>query len=72
MYQQKKPRSSKTIWLVSIALIAMGVIFTINLAMIRPLGYALLGVGGIGLIWSLSKKDGWDDKNDPNGPKHYS
>ncbi len=72
MYQQKKPRSPKTIWLISIALIAMGVISTIRLAMIRPLGYALLAVGGIGLIWSLSKKDGWDDKNDPNKPKHFN
>jgi len=72
MYQQKKPRSSKTIWLVSIALIAIGVVFTINLAMIRPLGYVLLGVGGIGLIWSLSKKDGWDDRNGSGGSKHFS
>ena len=72
MYQQKKSRSSKTIWLVSIALIAIGVVFTINLAMIRPLGYVLLGVGGIGLIWSLSNKKGWEDRNDPNDPKHFN
>lgn len=72
MYQQKKPRSSKTIWLASIALIAIGVVLTINLAMIRPLAYALLGVGGFGLIWSLSNKKGWEDRDDPNEPKHFN
>lgn len=64
MYQQKKPRDYKSLWIVSMALIAIGVLLTINMALIRPLGFVLLGVGGIGLVWSLSKMDRWKDKQD--------
>ncbi|MDX2430618.1 MAG: hypothetical protein QNK35_06785 [Bacteroides sp.] len=56
----------------SLLLIAIGVVLTINLAVIRPLGYALLGIGGFGMIWSLSKKDGWDNKKDDNDPKRFN
>ena len=72
MYQQKKPRNFKSLWLLSISLIAIGIVLTINLAMIRPLGYVLLGVGGFGVIWSLSNKKGWEDREDPNEPKHFN
>ena len=54
MYQQKKPRDYRSLWIISMALLAIGVVLTINLAMIRPLGYLLLGVGGLGLVWSLA------------------
>jgi hypothetical protein len=72
MYQQKKPRNYKSLWLLSLFLLVIGIILTINLAMIRPLGYILLGVGGFGMIWSLSNKKGWDDREDPNDPKHFN
>lgn len=72
MYQQKKPRSYKSIWLLSIFLIAIGVVLTINLAMIRPLGFVLLGVGGFGMIYSLTNKDKWDNKEDSKDTKHFN
>ena len=72
MNPQQKPRNFKSLWLLSIALIAIGVVLTINLSMIRPLGYVLLGIGGFGMIWSLSKKDRWDDDDDKNKPPRYS
>lgn len=72
MYQQKKPRNYKSLWLLSLFLLVIGIILTINLAMIRPVGYVLLGVGGFGMIWSLSNKKGWEDKEDPNDPKHFN
>ncbi len=72
MYQPRKPRNYKNLWLLSIFLLAIGVVLTINLAMIRPLGYGLLGVGGFGMIWSLTRKSGWDDSEDPNDPKHFN
>ena len=71
MNPQQKPRNYKNLWLLSISLIAIGVVLTINLSMIRPLGYALLGIGGFGMIWSLSKKDRWDDGEDKNKPSRF-
>ena len=72
MYQQKKPRDYRSLWIISMALLAIGIVLTINLAMIRPLGYVLLGVGGFGLIWSLTKMDKWKDKDDSNAPKQFN
>ena len=72
MYQQKKPRDYKSLWIISMALIAIGVVLTINMALIRPLGFVLLGVGGFGLVWSLSRMDRWKDKQDRNDPRHFS
>ncbi|MCP4310222.1 MAG: hypothetical protein GY790_03080 [Bacteroidetes bacterium] len=72
MYQQKKPRNYKSLWLLSLSLIAIGIVLTINLAMIRPVGFVLLGIGGFGMIWSLSNKKGWDDREDPNEPKQFN
>ena len=72
MYQQKKPRNYKSLWLLSLSLLVIGIILTINLSMIRPVGFVLLGVGGFGMIWSLSNKKGWEDRDDPNKPKHFN
>jgi len=72
MYQQKKPRNYKSLWLLSLSLLVIGIILTINLSMIRPVGFVLLGVGGFGMIWSLSNKKGWEDRDDPNEPKHFN
>jgi hypothetical protein len=54
------------------SLLAIGIVLTINLSIVRPLGFVLLGVGGIGLVWSLTNMDKWKDnhKNDP--PKHFN
>lgn len=67
----KKPRNLKSLWLMSLVLIVIGIVLTINLAMIRPVGFALLGIGGFGMIWSLSKKDGWDDGDDKDQPRGF-
>ena len=72
MYQQKKPRDYRSLWIISIALLAIGIVLTINLAMIRPLGYVLLGVGGFGLIWSLSNMGKWKDKKEKDDQKRFS
>ncbi|MEN8201071.1 MAG: hypothetical protein ABFS28_00650 [Bacteroidota bacterium] len=72
MYQQKKPRDYRSLWLISILLIAIGIILTINLAIIRPVGFVLLGVGGIGLIWSLTNMDKWKDKKDKDDQRHFN
>ncbi len=72
MYKQKKSRDYRSLWIISMALLAIGIVLTINLAMIRPLGYVLLGVGGFGLIWSLSNMGKWRDKKDNKDPKHFN
>ncbi len=72
MYQQKKPRDYRSMWIISMALLAIGIVLTINLAMIRPLGFILLGVGGIGLIWSLTNMDKWKNKKDKDNPRHFN
>ena len=71
MYQQKKPRDYRTMWVISIALLAIGILLTINLAIIRPVGFALLGVGGIMLVVSLTNMDKWKDKKDRDKDKDY-
>lgn len=72
MYQEKKPRNYRNIWIISMFLLGIGILLTINMAMIRPLGFALLGVGGIGLVWSLTNMDKWKDKDDKNNPRHFN
>ena len=64
MYQQKKPTDYRTLWIISIVLLVLGILMTINLAMIRPLGFSLLGVGGVMLVISLANMDKWKDKKD--------
>ena len=72
MYQQKKPRDYKSLWIISMFIIAIGIVLTINLAMIRPLGFVLLGVGGFGLIWSLTNMDKWRDRKDKDDQRRFS
>jgi hypothetical protein len=72
MYQEKKPRNYRSMWAISMALLAIGIVLTINLAIIRPVGFVLLGVGGIGLVWSLTNMDKWKDRDDPNKPRHFN
>ncbi|MEN8227493.1 MAG: hypothetical protein ABFS38_05005 [Bacteroidota bacterium] len=72
MYQQKKPRDYRSLWIISMALLAIGIILTINLSMIRPLGFVLLGVGGVGLVWSLANMDKWKDKKEKNNQQRFN
>lgn len=72
MNLQKKPRNYKSLWLLSISLLVIGIVLTINLAMIRPVGFVLLGIGGFGMIWSLSNKDRWDDGEDENKTRRFN
>lgn len=55
MIIENKPRNYRGIWLASLLILFIGVLLTINMALIRPLGYALLFLGGVGLVWSLIK-----------------
>jgi|GEM_PF-1577398 len=59
-------------WGVSMGLLALGILLTISLALIRPLGYALLGIGGIGLVVSLTNMDKWKDKNERDNTRHFN
>ena len=72
MYQQKKPRDYRAMWAVSMVLLVIGIMLTIRLSMIRPLGYALLGIGGIGLIISLRNMDRWKDKKAKDNTRHFN
>jgi len=36
------------------------------------LGYALLGIGGIGLVISLTNMDRWKDKNERDNTRHFN
>ena len=72
MNSQQKPRNFKSLWLISIFLIAIGVVLTINLSMIRPVGFVLLGIGGFGMIWSLSNKDRWDDDDKKKNQRPFN
>ncbi len=72
MYQQRKPRDYRAMWAISMAVLAIGILLTMRLAMIRPLGYALLGIGAIGLVISLTNMDKWKDKNRNDDPRHFN
>ena len=72
MYQQKKPRDYRSIWVLSIVLLVLGILLTMRLALLRPLGYALLGVGGVMLVISLANMDTWKDKNDKDNTRHFN
>ena len=73
MYQQKQPTDYRTLWIVSIVLLAMGILLTIRLAMLRSVGFALLGVGGVMLVISLANMDKWKDKKDKDKDfRHYN
>ena len=72
MYQQRKPRDYRAIWAISMVLLIIGILLTIRLAMIRPVGFALLGIGGIGLVVSLTNMDKWKDRKDKDNTRHFS
>ena len=72
MYQKKKPRDYKSLWIISMFILAIGIVLTINLAIIRPVGFVLLGVGGFGLVWSLTNMDKWKDKNEGDDQKRFN
>jgi hypothetical protein len=72
MYQQKKPPDYRTLWIISIALLAIGILLTINLAILRPAGFAFLGVGGVMLVISLANMDKWKDKKDKDNTRHFN
>jgi hypothetical protein len=72
MYQQKKPRDYRAIWAISIVLLIIGILLTARLAMIRPVGFVLLGIGGVGLVISLTNMDKWKDKKDKDNTRHFN
>ena len=72
MYKEKKPRDYSSLWLVSLLVLLIGIILTINLALIRPLGFSLLAVGGIGMVWSLANMDKWKNKKDRDEPRQFN
>lgn len=71
MYQQKKPTDYRTLWIISMVLLGIGIVLTINLAIIRPVGFGLLGIGGVMLVISLANMDKWKDKKDRDRDKDF-
>jgi uncharacterized protein (DUF983 family) len=73
MYQQRKPPDYRTLWIVSIVLLVVGILLTFNLAMLRSLGFVMLCVGGVMLVISLANMDKWKDKKDKDKDyRHYN
>ena len=72
MYQQRKPRDYRAMWAISIVLLIIGILLTARLAMIRPVGFVLLGIGGVGLVISLTNMDKWKDKKEKDDQKRFS
>ena len=72
MYQQKKPRDYRAMWAISIVLLLIGILLTARLAMIRPVGFVLLGIGGVGLVISLTNMDKWKDKKGKDDTRHFN
>lgn len=72
MFQQKKPRDYRAMWVVSIVILVLGILLTMRLALLRPLGYALLGVGGVMLVISLANMDTWKDKKEKDNTRHFN
>jgi len=59
-------------WVISMILLGIGIVLTINLAMIRPVGFVLLGIGGVGLVISLTNMDKWKDKKGKDDSRHFN
>ncbi|MBE9518126.1 MAG: hypothetical protein IMY68_06120 [Bacteroidetes bacterium] len=72
MYQQRKPRDYRAMWAISIVLLIIGILLTVRLAMIRPVGFVLLGIGGVGLVISLANMDKWKDKKGKDDTRHFN
>ena len=50
----------------------MGILLTMRLVLLRPLGFALLGVGGVMLVISLANMDTWKDKKEKDNTRHFN
>jgi hypothetical protein len=72
MFQQKKPRDYRAMWVVSIVILVLGILLTMRLSLLRPLGYALLGVGGVMLVVSLANMDTWKDRKEKDNTRHFN
>jgi predicted exporter len=72
MFQEKKQKDYKSLWIASLLIIALGLLFTFRLAMIRPLGFLLLGVGGVMLVVSLINMNKWRDREDQGPPRRFN
>jgi hypothetical protein len=72
MYQQRKPRDYRAMWAISMVLLIIGILLTARLAMIRPVGFVLLGIGGVGLVISLTNMDKWKDKKGKDDTRHFN
>ncbi len=72
MYQQRKPRDYRALWAISLVLLIIGILLTVRLAMIRPVGFVLLGIGGVGLVISLANMDRWNDKKGKDNTRHFN
>ena len=72
MYQQRKPRDYRAMWAISIVLLIIGILLTVRLSMIRPVGFVLLGIGGVGLVISLANMDKWKDKKRKDDTRHFN
>ena len=59
-------------WAISIVLLIIGILLTARLAMIRPVGFVLLGIGGVGLVISLTNMDKWKDKKGKDDTRHFN
>ena len=59
-------------WAISIVLLIIGILLTARLAMIRPVGFVLLGIGGVGLVISLANMDKWKDKKGKDNTRHFN
>lgn len=59
-------------WIISFCILVLGIILTIRLSLVRPLGFALLAVGGFGVVWSLSHMDKWKDKKNRDDHRHFN
>jgi 1,4-dihydroxy-2-naphthoate octaprenyltransferase len=69
MDSNKKPRDYKSLWMISLVLIALGIVLTINLSMLRAIGFVMLGIGGVGMIVSITNMDKWKDKESDDEEK---
>ena len=71
MASQKGKRNYKNLWLLSLFILVLGIILTIRLSLIRPLGFALLAIGAAGMVWAIvhlpSDRDENDDLKPPKG-----
>jgi len=63
MFKRKKQRDYRSIWLLCMLLLIIGIVLTFRPSLLRALGFTLLGLGGIGVVWALIRMDK-KDKDD--------